>query len=94
LANLKLIITWRFFLEAKAFWEHTCIAGGLFLLPIQRKKGNGQPTIPFAMSPPGFEAVRVLKHWFFFGLLYGTSPVGADSLCNDFYVMIIDEISA
>ena len=46
------------------------------------------------MSPPGFEAVRVLKHWFFFGLLYGTSPVGADSLCNDFYVMIIDEISA
>ncbi|WP_288710301.1 hypothetical protein, partial [uncultured Clostridium sp.] len=25
---------------------------------------------------------------------YGTSPVGADSLCNDFYVMISDEISA
>ena len=46
------------------------------------------------MSPPGFEAVRVLKHWFFFGLLYDTSPVGADSLCNDFYVMISDEISA
>jgi len=38
LANLKLIITWRFFLEAKAFWEHTCIAGGLFLLPIQAKR--------------------------------------------------------
>jgi len=24
-----------FLLEAKAVWEHTCIAGGLFLLPIQ-----------------------------------------------------------
>jgi len=40
LANLKLIITWRFFLEAKAFWEHTCIAGGLFLLPIQKESNR------------------------------------------------------
>ena len=24
-----------FLLEAKAIWEHTCIAGGLFLSPIQ-----------------------------------------------------------
>ena len=27
-----------FLLEAKAVWEHTCIAGGLFLLSIQLKK--------------------------------------------------------
>lgn len=25
-----------FLLEAKAVWEHTCIAGGLFLLSIQK----------------------------------------------------------
>jgi len=30
----------------------------------KKKKGNGQPTIPLTMSPPGFEAVRALKHWF------------------------------
>jgi len=28
-----------FLLEAKAVWEHTCIAGGLFLLSIQKNKG-------------------------------------------------------
>ena len=27
-----------FLLEAKAVWEHTCIAGGLFLLSIQTTK--------------------------------------------------------
>jgi hypothetical protein len=27
-----------FLLEAKAVWEHTCIAGGLFLLSIQEKR--------------------------------------------------------
>jgi|MGYP000014280670 hypothetical protein len=30
----------------------------------EKKKGNGFSTIPFAMSPPGFEAVIPLEHWF------------------------------
>ena len=30
----------------------------------EKKKGNGFSTIPFAMSPPGFEAVILLEHWF------------------------------
>ncbi len=48
LANLILfIITWRFLLEAKAVWEHTCIAGGLFLLPI--KKTAGKTILPAEM---------------------------------------------
>jgi hypothetical protein len=29
-----------FLLEAKAFWGHTCIAGGLFLLPIQKRPSH------------------------------------------------------
>lgn len=33
-------------LEAKAIWEHTCIAGGLFLLLIQRKQGE-MAALPF-----------------------------------------------
>ncbi|WP_207646925.1 hypothetical protein, partial [Butyrivibrio sp. INlla21] len=28
-----------FLLEAKAFWGHTCIAGGLFVSPIQIIRG-------------------------------------------------------
>jgi len=31
------------FLEAKAFWEHTCIADGLFLLPTQKKTTPAYP---------------------------------------------------
>jgi hypothetical protein len=38
LANQHNYITGGFLLEAKAVWEHTCIAGGLFLLPIQKKR--------------------------------------------------------
>lgn len=37
LANLHSFAHGGFLLEAKAFGEQTCIAGGLFLMPIQRK---------------------------------------------------------
>ena len=30
----------------------------------EKKKGNGFSTIPILMSPPGFEAVILLEHWF------------------------------
>ena len=60
----------------------------------KKKKGNGQPTIPLTVSPPGFEAVILPHALTFSSYLYSTSPVGDNRFCNNYDLIILLYISA
>ena len=59
-----------------------------------KKEGNGISTIPFAMSPPGFEPIILPHALTFSSYLYSTSPVGDNRFCNNYDLIILLYISA
>ncbi|MBO4745369.1 MAG: hypothetical protein J5603_07770, partial [Bacteroidales bacterium] len=74
LANQHYYTSGGFFLEAEAHWEHTCIAGGLFVPSIQKHGG--------CLSA---SAMFLITAWYHFNTILGTIFITQTcvALCDD-----------